>query len=262
MRMNSNDPLPLTELPTLKDISTDGIPTKKMSADNVTSSGQEIYPPLILGVEYDILVKFLKLFRDHYRKCEKATTFLEHRTDIPNIASIANQRDAVSHFKSALQSNVSREVREQQYATAEEHFRRAIIEPYETALRKKIDLLIPVVSKYREFVLPVKKRYETLYGFPDGRELDNTFRTIANMRDKARAAKGKNIWDEDWEKGVEDYVLGFDLAHDLLYKLEDAVYTIQQIEKDEETNGEIARLKSEIDARDIEIAKLKNNRDT
>lgn len=260
--MNSNDPLPLTELPTQKDIATDGLPTKKMSADNVTPGGREIYEPLILGVEYEVLIKFLKLFRDHYRKCEKATTFLEHRTDIPNIASIANQRDAVSHFKSALQPNVSREVREQQYATAEEHFRRAIIEPYETALRKKIDLLIPVVRQYRELVLPVKERYDTLNEFPDGEQLDDTFREIAKLRDGARTAKGKNIWDEVWEQGVEDYVLGFDLAHDLLNQLEDAVYRFQQIQKDEEAAGEIARLKSALEARDLELAELKEKQDS
>lgn len=254
--MNSNDPLPLTELPT-KDIATDGLATKKMSADNLSPVGKEIRPELILGVEYDILIKFLKLFRDHYRKCEKATTFLEHRTDIPNIASIANQRDAVSHFKSALQPNVSREVREQQYATAEEHFRRAIIEPYETALRKKIDLLIPVLRQYRELVLPVKERYDTLSEFPDGEQLDDTFREIAKLRDRARTAKGKNIWDEVWEQGVEDYVLGFDLAHELLNQLEEAVYRFQQIQKDEETAGQIALLKSELKLRDLEIAKLK-----
>ena len=248
--MSSNDPLSQSELPTKRELSSaepagDGVATQRFPKPEVQST--EMRPETILGVEYEILIKFLKLFRDHYRKCEKATTFLETRTDIPNITSIANQRDAISHFKSALQENTSREKRLEQYATAEEHFRRAIIEPYETALSKKMDQLFPVIANYRENVLPVRDRYAELDKYPDGEALEKTFREIARLRDAARTAKGRNIWDEVWEQGVEDYVFGFDIAHDLLINLENAVFQFQQIQKDEEQRGEIARLKAEID---------------
>lgn len=206
--------------------------------------------PKVLGMDYDILIKFLKLFRDQYRKCEKATTFLEHRTDIANLAAIANQRDAISHFKSALQEGTTRQEQEFHLSEAQAHFQRAIIEPYELALDKKATQLSVVYEKYREEVLPVRERYEQLQSFPNDDELNNALRDITRLRDSARSAKGHTAWDEIWEKGVDDYIEGFNLAHDLLYKLENALYRVQQLKRDEEQERRIRELEAALAERD------------
>lgn len=167
----------------------------------------------------------------------------------------ANQRDAISHFKSALQHGTSREKRLQQYAAAEEHFRRAIIEPYETALKKKISILIPIYDRYRQEVLPVRDRHPELERFPDNRSLEDTLTEITRRRDAAREAKGHNIWDEIWEQGVEDYATGFDRADKLLNRLENGLIQMNQIKKDE-TARQIKKLEDEIAAKDKKIDEL------
>ena len=249
--MSSQETPALTELPTKPDLNRDDA---AITAKLPIEPGYEM--PIFFGVEQDILIAFLTLFRDHYRKCDKATTFLEHRTDIPNIASIANQRDAISHFKSALQPGTSREKRLQQYAAAEEHFRRAIIEPYETALKKKISILIPIYDRYRQEVLPVRDRHAELERFPDNRSLEDTLTEITRRRDAAREAKGHNIWDEIWEQGVEDYATGFDMADKLVNLLENGLIQLNQIKKDDETARKIKKLEDEIAAKDRKIEEL------
>lgn len=261
--MSTEDTLPLDDKPTTEE--TKEATTMSAAADTqptATLPTAKMEEPvrsneIVFGVEHDVLVKFLKLFRDHYRKCEKATTFLETRTDIPNITSIANQRDAISHFKSALQPDTPREKRLEQYATAEEHFRRAIIEPYETALNKKMSLLIPVLQEYRECVLPVHDRHAVLLEYPNEKWLDQTLREIARLRDAARKAKGKNAWNDEWEEGVAYYIDGFEMANDLLHSLENAINKLRQIEKDEAENGLLKQLRDELAEKDAEIAKLK-----
>jgi hypothetical protein len=208
---------------------------RKAEADKASSSdrqqvGERDSPNTVLGVELDVLVKFLLLFRDQFRKCEKATMFLEHRTDIPNIASMANQRDAIAHFRSALQADLTVKQREEQYYLAEEHIRRSIIEPYEIALRKKVDEFVPVFEDYRGKMLPLRDSVPVLQSYPSREEVDTIVREVARLRDEAREVKNRVIWDEIWEQGVEKYVVAFDMANALLNTMKDGLAEFGQVQ--------------------------------
>lgn len=216
---------------------------------------------LIVGIDIRIVAKFLVLFRDHYKKCDKATTFLETRTGESNITAITNQRDALSHFATALQKDTPDEKREEQYATAEEHFRRAIIEPYEIALESKVNKLIDIYKEYKEFVIPVKDRYIELQESPNDIAIDATIKEINNLRDNARSAKGRNMWDEEWEEGINNYVKAFDLADELYRNLERYWYRFKQIEKDNENAKHLEELKNELEKREQEIRSLKASKE-
>jgi hypothetical protein len=202
---------------------------------------------MVLGMEMEILHKFLFLFRDHYKKCEKATYFLENRRGIANVPGIANQRDAISHFSTALQMGSTREEQLEQYINAEEHFRRAIFEPYEIAIKARTFQLIDLYEKYKSAVAPVRDRYPLLAEAPAIEDVDSKISQIAVWRDNARDAKGQNAWNATWEKGVEDCVDAFNLADHLYRDLDKFCNIYEQILRDEEREGEIKALKEEIE---------------
>jgi hypothetical protein len=233
---------------------TDSLDTKPLTQNNSQSDQ-------IIGIDIRIVARFLVLFRDHYKKCDKATTFLETRTGESNITAITNQRDALSHFATALQKDTPTEKREEQYATAEEHFRRAIIEPYEIALESKVNKLIDLYRNYREFIVPVRDRHTELQESPNDIAIEATIREINNLRDNARKAKGRNMWDEKWEEGINDYIKAFDSADVLHNNLEKYWYRFQQIEKDDKNKKQFDEMKKKLEEREQEIATLKASKE-
>jgi hypothetical protein len=112
--------------------------------------------------ERDLVLRFLALIRDSYKKAEKAAYFLERRAGVLNTCGMTNLRDVLSHLATLLDPATPARKRADQLASAEEHLRRAIIEPYEIGLASLTEKFTQDYETYRKDVLPVK---DVLDGF-------------------------------------------------------------------------------------------------
>ena len=155
----------------------------------------------ILGVDRDLVERFLILFRDNYREVDLATVFLEQSEGISNGQSFLNVRDAMSHLVTALDPSTPKEKKADQLPTCEEHLRRAILEPYETTLNARLIKLAQLVDDYRQSVIPVAQLYSELRDSPNEVQIEAIHQKIRQLVAKGRAAKAKNLWNEGLEEG-------------------------------------------------------------
>jgi hypothetical protein len=177
--------------------------------------------------EKDIFFRFLVLVRDNYRKADKAAHFLERRANVVNTASMANLRDVLSHLATLLDPSTPADRRRDQLASAEEHLRRAIIEPYEIGLGELTKKFAPAWDSYRGTVLMLTE----LEGFrtaPTRTEVENRLRDVNDLAEKGKHAKGRNLWDAEWEAGVAGLIEAYDQLSDLFSQIEDWVYKAKQ----------------------------------
>lgn len=164
----------------------------------------------ICGVDKALIEKFLTLIRDNYKKADKATFFLELRAGVSNVPGIANSRDVLSHLVTALDQKISQEERLEQLVNAAEHMRRAIVEPYEVALKTRLDQTQKTYEKYVSQVLPVKDEYSALQNAPNGVSVRASLKQISQLFAQGRASKTGNIWNQEWEEGVSCFIDAFD----------------------------------------------------
>lgn len=170
--------------------------------------------------EKDTFNRFLILVRDNYRKADKAAHFLERRANVVNTASMANLRDVLSHMATLLDPATPASRRPDQLASAEEHLRRAIIEPYEIGLGELTQKFGPIYDSYRGRVIQLRE----VDGFrtaPGRQEIENRLKDIDDLAEKGKYAKGRNLWDAEWEIGVEGLVEAYDLLSNLLHEIEE-----------------------------------------
>jgi len=189
----------------------------------------------ILGVDRDLVERFLILFRDNYREVDLATVFLEQSEGISNGQSFLNVRDAMSHLVTALDPSTPKEKKAGQLPTCEEHLRRAILEPYETTLNARLIKLAQLVDDYRQSVIPVAQLYSELRDSPNGVQIEAIRREIRQLVARGRAAKAKNLWNKEWREGVEAFVIAYEQSRSLYTDLEryqDRFRVIQQREKE------------------------------
>lgn len=188
---------------------------------------------LVCGIPKEFVEKALYLIRDNYRKADEACFFLEERAGINNIQAITNVRDATSHIVTLLNKpDLSNEQREVQLGNAEEHLRRAIIEPYEIAIDSLTKDFYPLYLQYRERLLPVKARHTVLGSAPNSISIDARLREIQQLTVKGREGKGKNLWDPAWEEGISAFIDAFDKLFELKAELETHWYNYEQIGRD------------------------------
>jgi hypothetical protein len=152
---------------------------------------------LICGVERKLVESFLTLIRDNYREADKATFFLEQRTGIVNVQGIANVRDVLSHLVTLLNPDTPPEKKAEQLANAEEHLRRAIIEPYELALNDLLIKFNELYFNYKERLLPVKDRHLLLQSAPNDVSIEATLKEVGELYVLGRSGKGKNFWSKE-----------------------------------------------------------------
>ena len=182
---------------------------------------QSMFP----GVEPDILERFLILLRDKFPAVDEANNFLELKTGISGISiAITNQRDAISHLVTLLRNteNFSREDQLAQLKDAEEHLRRAIIESYQKAVNIIAGRVAEVFQTYKQEVLTLKDD-ATLSSADNIGSLGVQFREIEELRTKGRSAKAENIWNEEWEDGIKNFVAACQRLEDLERKMEEYV---------------------------------------
>jgi hypothetical protein len=189
----------------------------------------------ICGVERQLVERYLLLIRDHYRKAEKATYFIEQRTGVVNFVGVANVRDALSHLVTLLDENTPAEKRNDQLISAEEHLRRAILEPYNIAINKQLVLFKELYEKYKRQLLPVKDKFPSLLGAPNDVSIRSTMGEVRSLVAKGRSAKAKNLWDPTWEEGVAALVEAFDKLADLFSVVEQYWYKYEQVKGESRT---------------------------
>lgn len=174
----------------------------------------------ILGVDRDLVEGFLILFRDNYREVDLATVFLEQSEGISNGQSFLNVRDAMSHLVTALDPSTPKGKKANQLPTCEEHLRRAILEPYETTLNARLIKLARLVDSYRQTVIPVAQLYSELRDSPNEVQIEAVHQEIRRLVAKGRAAKAKNLWNDEWHEGVKAFAIAYEQSRGLYTDLE------------------------------------------
>lgn len=173
-------------------------------------SAPEADPKHTLGVDSRLVERFLLLVRDNYQAAERAIFVLEERAGILSTAALTNLRDVLSHLSSMLEKGASEEKRAAQLASAEEHMRRAIFDPYAIALGQLRKRYRETLSEYRKSVLPKKARNNSFKDAPDEGTIRVRWDEIVQLAQDGRSAKGRNLWDQAWENGVDSYIKAFD----------------------------------------------------
>jgi len=171
---------------------------------------------LICGVRESLITDFLHLIRDNYRKADRAMFFMEEHAHLTSTASVANLRDVLSHLATLLDPKTLPKNHRAQLENAEEHLRRAILEPYLIVLGRESREFRVLCERYSEKLLPVKSQYPALSGAPGRETINATLRKVAKFAADGRAAKAMNLWNPHWERGVAKLLR----AHVLLSELD------------------------------------------
>jgi hypothetical protein len=176
-----------------------------------------------------LFCRFLILIRENYAKADKAALFLERKAGITNTCGIANLRDVLSHMATLLDQKTISERRAAQLASAEEHLRRAIIEPYELAIAALTEKFTKVYDGYRERVIPIMVSVEGFSAYPNRVSIEHRLAEIDELAEAGKQAKARNQWDEEWENGVASLIDGYNKLSELHGELEEAVFRLNQI---------------------------------
>lgn len=185
------------------------------------------------GVETVILEEFFNLLKVAYPLIDKANYFIEIEEGISGInISITNERDALSHFYTIISNpDLTYEDRKGQLSTAEEHLRRAILEPYCKAISILLDEhVIKLYHAYREKVIPLKASETSLSAAPTMEQIDKKMEVINKARASARDAKRRNKIDDEWIQGVQHLIEAFQSVKKLRSELKDYVMQAEQLE--------------------------------
>lgn len=173
----------------------------------------------------DDLGDFLSLIRDRYSLADEANFFLEQSGVASISVAIANQRDAVSHFVSFLNKPGSEhaQYRQHQISAAEEHLRRAIIEPYQLAVDLKKRELLDLLEDYLTIPdssqpLPIEK-------------IDEILKEASELSISGRKAKKANSWSDEWRTGVKSYTKAFGLLTDTISKIRPPIYKKLELDR-------------------------------
>lgn len=200
----------------------------------------------VCGVDKRLVEDFLSLILHNYRKTDEATAFLEHRAGVSNVHAFTNVRDVLSHLCTLLDPATPPEKKRDQLNNAEEHLRRAILEPYEVGFSKLTSEFKKVYDDYKRNVIPLRERHVSLNSAPSLIMIDARLREIAELARRGRTAKGRNLWTPEWEVGVASFVDAFDKMAALRAEVEDYYYKYERITSDESANNEMTKLRADL----------------
>ncbi len=184
----------------------------------------------ICGVDREVLEEFLKVLKDCYPQADKANYFLEINEGESGIGiAITNQRDALSHFVTCLQSdNATPSEQRDQLTNALEHLRRAALEPYERAVSARTEKVRALYERYKAEVLSRPEIETIIPGVMTLAEIDTKFAAIARLREGGRAAKTINAWTPRWEAGVAQFIEAYECLTVLSQVFEDHIVRAAQ----------------------------------
>lgn len=221
--------------------------TLKNRGENIMEdSSSERSSDLVCGVEKSLVERFLLLIRENYKKADRATFYLEQRTGVVNLPGITNLRDVLSHLVTFLSPETPNEKRNDQLINAEEHIRRAIIEPYEIALNELTVKFEDVYQDYKRNVLPNKDKDIFFSTAPGAVEIERVLQEIRQLTSQGRIAKGRNLWDAEWDKGVAQFIEAYDKLYELKTSMEGYVYRYKQSEEQASKIKQIEVLEKEL----------------
>lgn len=184
---------------------------------------------LICGVDRSLVERFLLMIRDNYQKADKAAYFLEQRAGISRVCGVMNLRDALSHLASLLNPKTKRDEWQDHLANAEEHLRRAIIEPYEIAINDLVVRFQELYVQYKERLLPVQDAHATLTAAPNAVRIEAVLREVEILTSRAKEAKVLNSWNDEWEQGVAGLPEAYEKLHSLYSEVELYWHRFQQL---------------------------------
>jgi hypothetical protein len=209
----------------------------------------EFAPPTTTKSE--ILAGFHRLFREKYSIADQASFFLETQARVSGInITITNQRDALSHFVTFLRTDeMSVEAAREQLVDAEEHLRRAIVEPYEVAVALEARYGAQLRDAYLAEVATLAD--PRVANLPTAKDLAQRADALQELRVTARKAKARNIWDPAWEAGVKTYIETFVGLRDLSREMEEHLALARRIRAE---NADKDRLQEYVRQRDRWIA--------
>ena len=95
----------------------------------------------LLGVKFEYLEQMIRLIRERYSIVKKGTKYLENLEREYDLTALANIRDFVSHIETVFREDICDREREANLDQSEEHLRRALVEPYQTALSQACKFL-------------------------------------------------------------------------------------------------------------------------
>jgi hypothetical protein len=199
---------------------------------------------LVCGVQRKLVEEFLCLIRDNYRKAERAIFFLEEHGHMNYAAPIANLRDATSHLASMLDPKTPPANKRAQLENAEEHLRRAILEPYLIVFGRERKVFRQLYARYQEELLPSKNRYPTLANAPERGYVMAQLHRIVELASLGRAAKATNLWNPEWERGVSALVDANAILSDLHSQVKEHWNEYQRILRDDELRKDLAEFKA------------------
>jgi hypothetical protein len=153
-----------------------------------------------------LISRFLTLIRDYYRQADKAAYFLEHHAGKTHTLTMANLRDVLSHFATMLDPSTPADQRREQLASAEEHMRRAIIEPYQIALGTMSERCVRVQEEFNKKTRSLDDKRGQLRRVA----IEQKLAEIREDAEKGRFAKTVPLGSPRWDEGIAALINAYD----------------------------------------------------
>lgn len=155
--------------------------------------------------------------------------FLEERAGVTHTVAITNLRDVLSHLSTMLQGETDPERLADQVVHAEEHFRRAIQEPYAIALGGLREKYKPVYERYVKILAQINKAQKRglFGGAPTQEAVEQRIRRISELASEGRAGKLHNQTDDLWDQAVASYGKAYDDLSSLMDQLSSRIHEFE-----------------------------------
>ena len=127
----------------------------------------------IKGIEVSIIEKIVAMLQNKYPNFEYGTYYLA-ALGIDNDIGYHNVRDMLTHFHKALTAKLSLREREDQILHAEEHLRRALVEPFELGAREEFKRAQELYEKFRNLIKISKKKEKLFIKAPAEKKIKDT----------------------------------------------------------------------------------------
>lgn len=156
----------------------------------------------ILGIEKDIIEGLIQLTCRCYPLAIKSSLYMEKQSRQTNLVGLYNLRDVLYHFYNILcDTSLNYATCKAQLNNAEEHFRRAIIEPYEILADTEIKNIHDNLPEYITEVIYEKKELQ-LDPHIEQEDINEKLGQFGDKIEKARSIKNRSVWDDNWEEAV------------------------------------------------------------
>lgn len=173
----------------------------------------------ICGVNKEIAEQILLMIRDKFEDFDKGTYYLAS-LGYDNDIGYRNIRDMLSHIKTALSKEANRKEKEIQVSLAEEHLRRALVEPYEVGAQEEFKKTRDLYNKFTKLICSIKENEKQFLKAPAEDKLKEQLKSIYRHMETGRKKKSVNLWNSDWEEAVEEFTKAAEKAQEINNHLE------------------------------------------